>query len=83
MAAQFAAKQRNVAKAEYSQHLNHSHDYVCLNFSSNLAAAMFGCNRRCGVVGYSFQVPRVSGLDLVANELTDLEWSAIKPFLPN
>jgi hypothetical protein len=37
------------------QHLDHSHDHVCLNFGSNLAAAMSVCNRGCGVVGCSFQ----------------------------
>ena len=48
--------------------LDHSHDYVCLNFGSNLAAAMSVCNRGCGVVGCSFQFSRVSGLDFVAKK---------------
>jgi hypothetical protein len=53
-----------------SQHLGHSHDYVSLNFGSNLAAAMSVCNRGCGVVGCSFQFSRVSGLDFVAKKST-------------
>ena len=51
-----------------SQHLGHSHDYVCLNFGSNLAAAMFVRNRGCDVVGCSFQFSRFSGLDFVAKK---------------
>src|SRR5262249_46145766 len=37
-----------------------------LNFGNNLAAAMSVRNRGCGVVSYSFQFSRVSGLDFVA-----------------
>jgi len=51
-----------------SQHLDDSHDYVCLNFGSNLAAAMFVRNRGCDVVGCSFQFSRFSGLDFVAKK---------------
>ena len=50
------------------QHLDHSHDYVCLNFGSNLAAAMSVCNHGCGIVGCSFQFSRGSGLDFVAKK---------------
>jgi hypothetical protein len=49
-----------------SQYLDDRHDYVCLNFGSNLAAAMFFRNRRCDVVGCSLQFSRFSGLDFVA-----------------
>src|SRR5262249_46879146 len=49
-----------------SRHLGHSHDYVCLNFGSNLAAAMSVGNRRCGIIGCSFEFSCVSGLDFVA-----------------
>jgi hypothetical protein len=51
-----------------SQHLDDSHDYVCLNFGSNLAAAMFVCNRGGNVVGCSFQFSRFSGIDFVAKK---------------
>ena len=51
-----------------SQNLDHSHDYVCLNFGSNLAAAMSVRNRGCDVVGCRFQFSRVSGLDFVAKK---------------
>ena len=51
-----------------SQHLDDSHDYVRLNFGSNLAAAMFVRNRGCDVVGCSFQFSRFSGLDFVAKK---------------
>ena len=51
-----------------SQHLDDSHDYVCLNFGGNLAAAMFVRNRGCDVVGCSFQFSRFSGLDFVAKK---------------
>ena len=51
-----------------SQYLDDSHDYVCLNFGSNIAAAMFVRNRGCDVVGCSFQFSRFSGLDFVAKK---------------
>ena len=51
-----------------SQHLDHRHDYVCLNFGSNLAAAMFVRNRGSDVVRCSFQFSRFSGLDFVAKK---------------
>ena len=51
-----------------SQHLDDSDDYVCLNFGSNLAAAMFVRNRGYDVVGCSFQFSRFSGLDFVAKK---------------
>src|SRR5271169_5286207 len=51
-----------------SQYLGHSHDYVCLNFSSNLAVAMSVRNRGFGIVGCSFQFSRVSGLYFVAKK---------------
>ena len=51
-----------------SRHLDDSHDYVCLNFGSDLAAAMFVRNRGCDVVGCSFQFSRFSGLDFVAKK---------------
>ena len=62
--------QRNVAKCRNGifQQLGHSHDYVCLNFGSNLAVAMSVRNRGCGVVGCGFQFSRVSGLDFVAKK---------------
>ena len=41
---------------------------MCLNFGSNLAAAMSVCNRGCSVVGCSFQFSRVPGLDFVAKK---------------
>ena len=53
-----------------SQHLDDGHDYVCLNFGSNLAAAMFVRYRGCDVVGCSFQFSRFSGLDFVAKKST-------------
>ena len=49
-----------------SKHLDHRHDYVCLNFSSNLTVAMSVRNRGRGVVGCSLQFSRVSGLDFIA-----------------
>ena len=51
-----------------SQHLDHSHDYVCLNFGSNRAAAVSVRNRGCDVVGCKVQFSRVSGLDFVAKK---------------
>ena len=51
-----------------SQHLDDSHDYVRLNFGSNLAAAMFVRNRGSDVVGCSFQFSSSSGLDFVAKK---------------
>jgi hypothetical protein len=51
-----------------SQHLDDSHDYVCLNFGSTLAAAVFFSNRGCDVVGCGFQFSRFSGLDFVAKK---------------
>ena len=51
-----------------SQNLDDSHDYVRLNFGSNLAAAMSVRNRGCDVVGCRFQFSRVSGLDFVAKK---------------
>ncbi len=50
----------------FVQHLDDSHDHVCLNFGGNLAAAMFVGNCGCGVVGGGFQLSGVSGLDFVA-----------------
>ena len=41
---------------------------MCLNFGSNLAAAMPVCNRGFGVVGCGFQFSRVPGLDFVAKK---------------
>jgi hypothetical protein len=48
--------------------LDHSHDYVCLDFGGNLAAAMSVRNCGCGVVGCRLQFSRVSGLDFVAKK---------------
>jgi hypothetical protein len=48
--------------------LDHSHDDVSLNFGSDLAAAMFVCNRGCDVVGCNFQFSRFSGLDFVTKK---------------
>src|SRR5258708_5706119 len=46
--------------------LGHSHDYVCLNFCSNLAASMSVRNLGRGVVGCGLQLVCVSGFDLVS-----------------
>src|SRR5579864_3550918 len=56
------------AEKRISQHLDDSHDDVCLNFGSNLAAAMFVRNRGCDVVGCRLQFSRFSGLDFVAKQ---------------
>src|SRR3954462_12708016 len=48
--------------------LRHGHDDVCLNFGSNLAAAVSVGNRGCGVVSCGFEFSRLSGLDFVAKQ---------------
>ena len=50
------------------QNLDHSHDYVCLNFGSNLPTAMFVRNCGYDVFGCRFEFSRVSGLDFVAKK---------------
>jgi hypothetical protein len=46
--------------------LDHSHDYVCLNFGSNLAASVSARDLGGGVVGCGLEFACVSGFDLVA-----------------
>ena len=67
LAFNIAHRQFGLAKtARRGISLDYSHDYVCLNFGGNLAAAMFARNHRCDVVGCSFQFSDFSGLDFVA-----------------
>ena len=49
------------AKGGLPRHLDDSHDYVCLIFAEDLAAAMFFGDRGCNVVRFGFQFPRFSG----------------------
>ena len=49
-----------------SQHLDDSHDYVCLNFGSNLAASVYVRDLGRGVVGCGLKLACISGFDLVA-----------------
>jgi len=56
---------RNPIRAPPLTQLGHSHDYVCLNFCSNLAASMSVRNLGRGVVGCGLQLVCVSGFDLV------------------
>jgi hypothetical protein len=55
-----------MCEKEMRQPSERSHDYVCLNFGSNLAVAMSARNHGGSVVGCSFQLSRVSRLDFVA-----------------